>query len=102
MFCKSLLLFRRVFWLLLLGEGLKTSATYIVIIHYRNVLQARLEPDLAMNVQLQRGTVFSSQLHQHPPKLFPVTLRLEAVRSSENGTINYYTLQTPSHPQKKK
>jgi len=59
-----------------LGEGLKTSATYIVIIHYQNFLQARLEPDLAMNVQLQRGTVFSSQLYQHPPKSFAVTLRL--------------------------
>jgi hypothetical protein len=55
-----------------------------------------------MNVRLQRGKVFSSQLHQQPPKSFAVTLRLEAVRTSENGTINYYTPQTSSHPQKKK
>jgi hypothetical protein len=101
MFCKSLLPFQRVFLLLLLGEGLKTSATNIVIIYYQNVLQAILEPDIAMNVRLQRGKVFSSQLHQRPPKSFAVTLRLEAVRSSENGTINYYTSQTSSHPQKK-
>jgi hypothetical protein len=70
--------------------------------YYQNVLQARLEPDLVMNVRLQRGTIFSSQFHQHQPKSFAVTLRLETVRSSENGTINYYTPQTPSHPQETK
>jgi hypothetical protein len=82
-----------------LGKGLKSSDIYIVIIYYQNVLLARLKQELAMIIRLQMGTVFSSELHQHPPKSTAVTLRLEAVSFSENGTNTHHR---PLHIPRKK
>lgn len=57
---KSLLPFHTVLWPLLLGEGLETSTTHIVVIYSQRDIQAGIEPGHTINVRLHNADNYRS------------------------------------------